>query len=96
MPASVQTPLSSAPEQPFIFSAILVRLIPLVRFMLRLCMRRMSARASTLVIQLEKRLIKLEDRRDGQLGRGGYEDVRMGYIRRRREFNLSVYPSRTK
>ena len=33
IPASVQTPFNSAPEQPFIFSAILVRLIPLVRFM---------------------------------------------------------------
>jgi hypothetical protein len=48
MPASVQTPLSSEPEQPFIFSAILVRLMPRVRFMLREWMRRMSARASTL------------------------------------------------
>lgn len=48
MPASVHTPFSSAPEQPFIFSAILVRLIPRVRFMLRLWIRRMSARASTL------------------------------------------------
>lgn len=48
IPASVQTPFNSAPEQPFIFSAIFVRLMPRVRFMLRLWMRRMSARASTL------------------------------------------------
>ncbi|KAH3668615.1 hypothetical protein OGAPHI_002369 [Ogataea philodendri] len=33
IPASVQTPLISAPEQPFIFSAIFIRSIPLVRFM---------------------------------------------------------------
>jgi hypothetical protein len=48
IPASVQTPLSSAPEQPFIFSAILVRLMPRVKFMEREWIRRMSARASTL------------------------------------------------
>jgi hypothetical protein len=44
----VHTPLSSAPEHPFIFSAIFVRLMPRVKFIDREWIRRISARASTL------------------------------------------------
>mmetsp|Transcript_29490 Transcript_29490/g.63507 ORF Transcript_29490/g.63507 Transcript_29490/m.63507 type:complete len:254 (-) Transcript_29490:543-1304(-) len=44
MPASVHTPLHSAPDELFIFSAIFVRSMPLSRFMRRLWMPMMSAR----------------------------------------------------
>lgn len=59
MPASVQTPFSSAPEHPFILSAIFVRLIPRVRFIDREWIRRMSARASTLSLELVTALQEL-------------------------------------
>lgn len=59
MPASVQTPFSSAPEHPFILSAIFVRLIPRVRFIDREWIRRMSARASTLSLELVTTLQEL-------------------------------------
>mmetsp|Transcript_23791 Transcript_23791/g.60255 ORF Transcript_23791/g.60255 Transcript_23791/m.60255 type:complete len:298 (-) Transcript_23791:371-1264(-) len=47
MPASVQTALLSAPDASLIISAIFLRSMPRIRFILREWMRRMSARASS-------------------------------------------------
>ena len=48
MPASVQTPFTSAPEAPGIISAIFLRFMPLVRFIFLEWILRMSRRASSL------------------------------------------------
>ena len=48
MPASVQTPFTSAPLAPGINSAIFFRLMPRVRFILREWILRISKRASSL------------------------------------------------
>jgi hypothetical protein len=89
MPASVHTPFNSAPEQPFIFSAILVRLIPRVRFIDREWIRRISARASTLASG-KRQQIRLFNQDRGE------KSVSRTYVGGGNSIFLSIRPGRSK